>query len=250
MLLRRGATVERRWTQVDGVRLHSREAGVGAPVVLVHGLAVSSRYFVPAMRRLAEFHRAIAVDLPGFGRSEGDAVTPSVEQLSAWLARWLRVRGLTDAPLIGNSAGCQHIVDCAARFDDITGPLVLVGPTVDPRLRTPFRTLVRWVQTSLSQDLVQAPLMVVDVRDAGIRRIRRGFSALLEDPIESKLAGISQRVLVIRGQKDRLVQQRWVDEIATDLPDARVVVFNGARHLVHLTQPARFVREVRAFLGS
>src|SRR3712207_2913062 len=69
------------WTVVHGRRIHARvwrgpEAGPGsevAPVVLVHGLAVSSRYFAPTAVRLARHFPVFAPDLLGWGRSDKPA---------------------------------------------------------------------------------------------------------------------------------------------------------------------------------
>jgi pimeloyl-ACP methyl ester carboxylesterase len=61
-----------RFIEVDGVRLHYIEKGEGSPVVLVHGNAVVVQDFVASglFDRLAERHRVIAFDRPGYGYSE------------------------------------------------------------------------------------------------------------------------------------------------------------------------------------
>jgi len=60
------------WTVVAGTRMHARVSGSpgdGPVVVLVHGLVVSARYMIPAMKLLALLHRVYAPDLPGSGKS-------------------------------------------------------------------------------------------------------------------------------------------------------------------------------------
>lgn len=54
---------------VDGVRWHTLEAGQGPLIVLVHGYTGSKENWLPVMKTLAEKHRVIAVDLPGWGES-------------------------------------------------------------------------------------------------------------------------------------------------------------------------------------
>src|SRR5687768_4621274 len=104
------AALQSRYTAVDGLRLHDRGAGSGPPMVFVHGIAVSSRSFIPLVRALAPWFSCRAVDLPGFGRSQRPETTADVEGLTAALASWLRATGNLDAVLVGNSAGCQVIV--------------------------------------------------------------------------------------------------------------------------------------------
>ena len=55
---------------VDGLRLHVREGGVGEPVLLLHGWPTSSHLWREILPRVAERNRVIALDLPGFGRSD------------------------------------------------------------------------------------------------------------------------------------------------------------------------------------
>ena len=88
----------------------------GPAVVLVHGLVVSARYMIPAMKRLALRHRGYAPDLPGFGKSGKPAHVPGVPGLSDALACWMRKLGLSRTALVGNSMGCQIIAELAARY--------------------------------------------------------------------------------------------------------------------------------------
>src|SRR5262249_34339823 len=56
--------------QTKGPAISTLSAGVGDPVVCLHGLGGTKASFLPTVSALAESHRVIAVDLPGFGDSE------------------------------------------------------------------------------------------------------------------------------------------------------------------------------------
>jgi len=56
--------------EVEGLRIHYVEAGEGDPVLLLHGWPTSSFLYRNILPHLAPTHRAIAVDLPGFGGSD------------------------------------------------------------------------------------------------------------------------------------------------------------------------------------
>ncbi len=58
------------FVEVDGLRLHYREAGAGDPVLLLHGWPTSSYLWRDIIGQLAEERRVIAIDLPGFGKSD------------------------------------------------------------------------------------------------------------------------------------------------------------------------------------
>jgi 2-hydroxy-6-oxonona-2,4-dienedioate hydrolase len=77
------------WTVVAGTRMHARVSGIpgdGPAVILVHGLVVSARYMIPAMKRLALQHRVHAPDLPGFGKSGKPACLACPASPTLWTA--------------------------------------------------------------------------------------------------------------------------------------------------------------------
>ena len=110
----------RMWVNVGGLRVHARAATGAAnadapPVVLVHGLVVSSRYMIPLAERLAERNHVYAPDLPGFGRSDHPERPLDIVGLADALAGWMHAAGIASAVLIGNSLGCKIIADMALR---------------------------------------------------------------------------------------------------------------------------------------
>src|SRR3546814_16872650 len=74
------------------------------PVVLVHGLGMSSRYMAPTAQRLASDFRVFAPDLPGFGDSGKPDHILSVPELAAALAAWQSVCALSPAA-VGDRKG-------------------------------------------------------------------------------------------------------------------------------------------------
>src|SRR3982751_3131372 len=105
-------------------------------VILVHGMVISSRYMVPTAERLAPLCDVYAVDLPGYGKSAKPARVLSLAELADALAAWMKAAGLEKAHLVGNSFGCQIIVEFALRHPARVNRIVLQGPTVDPEARS------------------------------------------------------------------------------------------------------------------
>lgn len=134
------------WTTIDGRRVFARVAADrrdSPPVVLVHGLGVSGAYLMPTARLLAADFPTFVPDLPGHGRSATPPRSLRVPELGDALAAWMRQRGLRGACLVANSLGCQTVIDLAARFRELVGRAVLVGPTGDPAARTLLTPLAR-----------------------------------------------------------------------------------------------------------
>src|SRR6185295_9883362 len=110
------AKVEENVQVVDGLAIRARvlvpqKAINSIPIVLVHGLGVSGRYMLPVGQVLAEHHRVLIPDLPGFGRSDKPPQVLSVSRLAEVLSAWLKATGIPRADFLGNSIGCQVIVD-------------------------------------------------------------------------------------------------------------------------------------------
>ena len=124
--------------QVDGVRLHYIERGRGAPVVLLHGNAVSAEDFVVSglIDRLAQRYRVIAFDRPGFGHSERprDRLwTPDAQ--AALLQKALSVLGIDRPVVLGHSWGTLVALALAVGEGANVRQLVLVSGYYFPSAR-------------------------------------------------------------------------------------------------------------------
>jgi len=62
--------------EIAGGRARFVEAGIGTPLLLLHGLGQSSTAWRRVMPGLAARHRTIALDLPGFGESAAPDAQP------------------------------------------------------------------------------------------------------------------------------------------------------------------------------
>ncbi len=210
--------------------------------MLVHGIAVSSRYMVPTIRALAHRFFVLAPDLPGSGRSHKPREALDVPQLADVLARWIETRGVSPCVLVGNSFGCQVVVECAVRHPHLVRALVLAGPTVDPAAPTVAAQVSRWAVNALREPLSLVGVVVREVLDWGPRRVVVTFGYGLRDEIETKLPRVVQPTLVVRGSRDVIAPQPWTTRAAELLPRGRHAVIAGAPHAVNWNAPVRFAR--------
>lgn len=243
----------RRWETVAGIRGHARLGGTGPPIVLVHGLAVSSLYFVPLAKRLARSFTVLAPDLPGYGRSATPPRPLDVPELARAVREWLDLAGIESAGVLGNSLGCQIAVELARQSPLRVRSLVLIGPTMDPGAPT-----LRGQSWRLVRDAVREPLSLnlAEARDyirMGPLRILKTARFALADPFQAKLPRIAQPALVMRGERDAIVSQDWAKRVAALLPDGRFAVVAGAPHAAHWADAdavARLVEEFQQELGE
>ena len=242
-----------RWALVEGLPMHARVSvdpvPAGSPtVVFVHGLLVSSRYAVPTALRLAPYFRTYVPDLPGYGKSVKPGHVLTVPELADALGAWMDAIGLGRVALVSNSFGCQVAADFTARYPERVERLVLAGPTTDPQRRTAHQQIGWWLLDVPLEPRSLYLVVVRDLLDAGPRRALRMFQHMLEDRIEEKLPHVPVPTLVVRGSRDTVVPQRWVEEATRLLPQGRLVVIRGAPHTLNYNAPRALVRVVRSFL--
>lgn len=241
------------WRLVDGLRTHTRHAAgptTGAPpVVLVHGLAVSHRYLTPLAVALSTTHQVYLPDLPGFGLSEHPRGAYDVRRHAAHLAAWLAAYQLPPVCLLGHSFGAEVAAAVAATHPDAVRALVLAGPTSDPAARSRRGQFGRWLVDNLREAPLQAPVLFRDVWNARPWRALATLSHSVRNAIEADLVRVSAPTVVLTGERDPVVPQRWREEATRLVPEAALVVVPGAAHNVVTTAPTVVADAIRHLLA-
>jgi 2-hydroxy-6-oxonona-2,4-dienedioate hydrolase len=242
-------------TSVNGVSIHARISEDQVPstapsVVLVHGLSVSSGYMIPTAERLAAFYRVYVPDLPGFGKSGKPSHILTIPELADNLAMWMQEMALPPAVLLGNSLGCQIIVNFALRYPERITRAVLVGPTMDPKARTIRQAALRLLLDAPCEPLTYLPVLMREYLAAGIWRTIRTLQYAFADTIEEHLPKVHIPTLIVRGARDPIVPQDWAEEVHRLLPDSQFVVLPRAGHAVNFNSPENLTAIIRSFLST
>jgi len=117
---------------VDGCAAHALTGGIEPvgdnPVaLLIHGAGNDSTVWQLQTRYLAyRSFRAIAVDLPAHGRSEGEPLT-SIEAMADWITRFVLTAGFDSVHVVGHSMGTFIALELASRYPQITASITLCG---------------------------------------------------------------------------------------------------------------------------
>ncbi len=242
----------RRRDLVHGLPIHSRYSIDRAPagretVVLVHGLVISSAFLEPAVRELAGDHPSYAPDLPGYGWSAKPPRQYDLTRQADYLGAWMDTVGIRQAAVVGCSLGTQIISLLAVRRPDLVNRAVLLSPTMDPEARSRLVALARWAR-ELPYEVAMMPIMLRDYARAGIRRAMHSFDMALADQPEERLPQMSMPTLVVRGELDPIVPQRWAETVTRLLPAGELQVVESQPHALNFTAPALFARIIRDFL--
>ncbi len=253
-----GIELRRHRSPVHGVMFTSIEAApsntshvapsTGTDVVMVHGLAMSNRYFKPCMNGLATQRRVVAPQLAGAGRRTRPSRPLTTPELAEGLAEWMEAVGMGRAVVIGHSLGSRVVTHLAVRHPARVAAVVLISPVGDPRHPAWWRSAWRLLRDAPREKSSLMPIAIGDyLRMGPIRTVRRLKDARRMDA-RPTLCRISQHTLVVRGERDPLVSRDWAEELTTLLPAGELVTIAGAPHAVHYSAADDFVAAVLRFL--
>jgi pimeloyl-ACP methyl ester carboxylesterase len=120
---------------IAGVRVRVAEGGKqdGPVVLLLSPLPQSILCYDLIWDRLAEHCRLVALDLPGFGRSEGGLEFMSFDAQSRFLDEFIRTMNLKQIHLVGPDVGMPAALHYAIHQDHEAASLIIVdGPGILP----------------------------------------------------------------------------------------------------------------------
>ena len=252
---------EKRWparewvgcvTDVDGVDVFARIAPNGdpdlPPVVMLHGLVVSSSYFRPIARYLDARMRLYIPDMPGFGRS-GCGRIHDIPELTAMVDRWMGLHGLERAVIVGNSLGCQVATSLAVSYPDRVSRLIMVAPTADPATGGPIGMMLRGLRDIPRERTSLWRIWIPDFFLAGPVRALKTLVHLLRDPQEARLPRVRQPVVCVAGERDPICPIGWVRRFANLVPDGRCIVIPNAAHAMNYSAPGELGRVITEAMG-
>jgi pimeloyl-ACP methyl ester carboxylesterase len=234
---------------VDGQWTTYHVAGSGEPVILIHGLAGSGRWWRRNVPTLATRFRTYVVDLPRFGVMHGRGRFVLAEA-ATWLWEWMRSIGLRHAHLIGHSMGGLIAIRLAAQRPDAVSRLVLLAPAGVPAARSLAAHALPLLRAARHSKPGFLPLLAYDAVRAGPRTLWRAAQEIVSEDVREDLAAIRSPTLVIMGQNDALVPPAVGRMLQENIADARLLVLKGAGHVVMFDQPDAFNHAVLPFLAG
>lgn len=248
------STVERRIrVEVAGNRMHVRTLGQGhssrPPAVLVHGWGVSSRYLLPLARRLAPTRHVFIPDLPGHGASGHPRRALTIGELADVLLRWMDASALERPLLIGNSMGCQVIVDLAARHPERVGAAILLGPTLHDGHGL-VRQAVHLLADIPRERPSLIPLVAWDYLRMGPRLLIQELRHMFADQMLEKAARVQAPCLVVRGERDPVVPRAWAQRVAASLRAGGVREVRRHGHALNYSAAEELMAIIRPFLDA
>jgi len=229
-----------------GATLRYDSAGQGTPIVLIHGLSGSGRWWRRNVPALSASHRVYVLDLAGYGQAYRQR-SLGVRDAAELIAAWLDHLDLRQVALVGHSLGGHIAVHVAARRPERVSHLVLA--CASGLLRgTPYRMALQLPRAAVTGRVTFMPRILADTVRAGPLNLWRSATDLLRDSVQEVLPSLGARTLVVWGARDALVPPSIGRTLAAAIPGARYEEIPRAGHVVMVDAPERFNALVLAFL--
>ena len=272
------------YVTIHGHRIGYRSGGEGPVLLLLHGIAGSSRTWIPAMELLQRDYRVLAPDFLGHGRSAKPRGDYSLGNFASGMRDLLQVLGIERATVVGQSFGGGVAMQFAYQFPDQCERLVLVdagglGPEVSWMLRLITLPAAEYVLPALFPSFMRGwgDAIARLAHQRGIRNARavemwRSYRSLTEP--ESRRAFLrtmrsvigpggqsvsamdrlylaeSIPTLIVWGDRDRIIPLSHAYQALEAIPSGRLEIMPGVGHFPQAEDPVAFVGILRDFLRT
>jgi len=228
-------------------------------VFFIHGAGLDHTVWILQSRWFAHHgYNALAVDLPGHGRSQGEA-PDSIEKMGTWIWDCVDALDITHIHLIGHSMGSLVALDAAAsapertRFTGLLGiavPMLVSDELLDAArddLPAAINMIIRWGHGFAAQ-LGGNPAPGMWMTGSATRLLARSRDGVLHNGLRAcnaydaglrRAALITNPSLVLLGRQDIMAPPRGAGDLLQALPDATSLILDPCGHMMMAEQPDR-----------
>ena len=230
-------------------------------MVVLHGWGGRIESMDPVIRCLAPRFRVVALDLPGFGEAPLPGAVWGTPDYAAFVRDVLEQLDVTTASFVAHSYGAKVSLYLAATYRSLPAKLVLCGssglrsaPSIKARLKRAASRSARAAGKvggppgRALRDAAYRKLASADYREAGA--LRPILVKVVNEDLSGLLPAVKASTLLVWGSADDAVPLAHARKMEELIPDAGLVVLEGAGHFAYLDEPERFCRVTRHFLGA
>ena len=246
--------------KINGIRIAYDEVGNGQNLILIHGLGESRRLWSLQVPAFSRYYRIITIDCRGHGESDKPEKQHKIQDLSDDLYRFMVVKGLKKAHVLGFSMGGMTAQLFALDHPEMVDKLILAdAPTRShPGFADRFVALIeelgpkklgaRLARDNIEAKVPEAVRRIVEEdfarnpKEAFIRNVRAevGFDT------EARLQEIKLPTLIVVGENDRLVGDAQL--MSRLIAGSKLAVIKGSGHSTCIENAEDFNKAVLEFL--
>lgn len=254
--------------KIGDIRVRYADLGSGTPVLLIHGLGGSIESWTNNIEELAKTMRVIAIDLPGFGRSDKLKISYTIKFYRDFIVDFLKQLQIGKISMVGSSLGGHVAAETAISHPGLVKKLVLISPAgALPRSFKGSPALRRYVKVldAKSVQEVRKALYAVDnkpVDDSYAKTVlekisvpgaKHAFLSALRGSARAprltnnRLTKIKAPTLLLWGKEDIMIPVKFAEPFVK-MRNCRIVLLENCGHRPHADSPKLFNRIVADFL--
>lgn len=276
------ATISSNYLSVDDIKLHYLEAGDKdkETVLMLHGFPTSAYLWRNIMPKIAETHRVIAIDLPGYGKSD-KPLSPSYSFnfYNKLLTEFLKQLNIQKVNLVMHDLGGPIGLLWAIKNREAVSSLVFLNTLVYSNFSWAVIAFTLALKMPLVKDWISSPKGITWAMRFGVQNKKRIVGELLanyQDPfieksdrkallksasnlsinafkeIERELPKFTIPVGIIYGEKDRILPHvaKTMQRIKVDLPQTEIIALPNCGHFLQEDEPGKIGDLLSLFLNE
>ena len=250
-------------------KIFVQELGSGDPLVLVHGLGMSSELWINQTKEFSRRFRIFALDLRGFGQSSKprEIGAYAIEELAKDVASVIEQLEIAPCHFLGTSMGGFVGQSLALSRPELCRSLILCHTS--PKMSIPEDVLEERVAALKTMSLEEYAGIVVSQAcsssaDAALKKWltemivkndKEVYTQVLTEglrdfDVRGELGRINAPTLVITGEHDQVLPSVGGAEIASLIANVELVEIQGVGHLGYAEKPKEFNQAVLSFLSK
>ncbi len=245
---------------IDGLNINYTDIGEGKCIVLFHGWGAKKEVFSPIIKKLSAYMRVVALDFPGFGKSDEPKEVWDVEMYARFMQKFIKEADCEGAIWLGHSFGGRVIIKLFEKMEIKPSKIVLVDSAgIKPKRGIDY--YVKVYSYKLGKKILKLPLLNKTglyeklVKNAGSsdykvlsENMRATMSRVVNEDLREHLGAINVPTLLIWGDKDTATPIGDAHIMDSLLPDSGIVVLEGAGHFSYLDRPGKFFAALEYFV--
>ena len=263
---------------VEGLRLCYQDFGEGDTILIIPGLGTSIDFWQGVIPVFAEQFRVVAVDPPGFGKSDKPDASYDLSWMDSKILAFMDQMGIERANVIGGSMGGHLGLLLALDHPERVEKLVMMGSTGDwaapgPVLAFGLKNLWseylvtdylrnHWPQlfklmvshpNAMSDSLLRYQMAVRANRcrfEPEGRASARAIRSIFFSSCRNRFADLTVPLLLLWGQFDQIHTPRHAVFIHSQVAESQLMVVPDSGHEVMIDQPQKFTAAVISFFKS
>lgn len=255
-------------------------------IILVHGLASNAGFWRYNIGELSKKYRVIAIDLPGYGKSDKGDYEYGMSFWADQVANFISEMELENVIYVGHSMGGQIGMTLSINHPEAIDKLILAAPAgiekfdpgegewlsnaltmkgirnaTEPQVRANLSiNFYRWNEAWewMVEERVRMAKDKPEMREFAYT-VLASVSAMLDEPTSDILGEVQHPTLIVYGKQDGMIPNRYLnpghtnevfEKGAAAIPNASLVELDKTGHMLQIESPESFNKAILNFLDK